>query len=136
MQLFLEGLIEVSTLGNIVMMLLGTALGILFGALPGITATLGVALCLPLTFGMDPVDAFSMLCALYIGGTSGGLISAILLNIPGTGSSVATTFDGHPLSERGEAAKALGVGIVFSFIGTIISIVVLIFLARRSLVWL
>lgn len=116
---------------NLVMMVLGTALGILFGALPGITATLGVALCLPLTFGMEPIQGFSMLVSLYIGGTSGGLISAILLNIPGTGSSVATTFDGHPLSKNGQAGKALGIGVVYSFIGTMISIAVLIFLAPQ-----
>lgn len=129
MQLFVEGLLAVCTPMNLVMMALGTALGILFGALPGITAPLGVALCLPLTFVMEPTEAFSMLVALYIGGTSGGLISAILLNIPGTGASVATTFDGHPLAKKGEAGKALGVGVVFSFFGTLISLVVLIFLA-------
>ncbi|MGE4353695.1 MAG: tripartite tricarboxylate transporter permease [Oscillospiraceae bacterium] len=131
MQLFIEGLISVCTPFNLVIMLIGTALGILFGALPGITATLGVALCLPLTFGMEPIQGFAMLCALYIGGTSGGLISAILLNIPGTGSSVATTFDGHPMSKNGQSGKALGIGVVFSFFGTLISIAVLIFLAPQ-----
>jgi putative tricarboxylic transport membrane protein len=90
-------------------MALGTALGILFGALPGITATLGVALlCLPLTFGMAPIAGFAVLIAFYIGDISNGLIPAILLNIPGAGSFVGTTFDRRPLAARGEGAKALG----------------------------
>ena len=70
-----------------------------------------------------------LLVSLYIGGISGGLISAILMHIPGTPSSVATCFDGHPLTMKGQGAKALGVGIVFSFIGTLFSTVILIFLS-------
>jgi putative tricarboxylic transport membrane protein len=128
-ELFINGLEAICTPVILLFMAGGTVLGILFGALPGITATLGVALCLPLTFGMDPVAGFAVLVSLYIGGISGGLISAILLNIPGTGSSIATTFDGHPMAKRGEAGKALGAGIVFSFLGTLFGIVVLIFLA-------
>ncbi len=84
---------------------------------PGLTATMAVVLCLPLTFGMNPLSGMALLIGLYIGGISGGLISAILLNIPGTPSSIATTFDGHPMAKRGEAGKALGVGIVSSFVG-------------------
>lgn len=70
-----------------------------------------------------------MLVALYVGGTSGGLISAILLKIPGTPSSVATTFDGGPMAEHGEGGKALGIGILYSFLGTVLSIIALIFIA-------
>jgi putative tricarboxylic transport membrane protein len=128
-ELFIQGFEAVFTPVILLFMACGTALGILFGALPGITATLGVALCLPLTFGMDPIAGFAVLVSLYIGGISGGLISAILLNIPGTGSSVATTFDGYPLAQRGEAGKALGAGIVFSFLGTLFGVIVLIFFA-------
>jgi putative tricarboxylic transport membrane protein len=107
----------------------GTAVGILFGALPGVSVTMGVALFLPMTFGMDPITALSMLIGVYIGGTSGGLISAILLKIPGTASSIATCWDGHPLAQKGEAGKALGVGIVYSAIGTIIGLIVLMVMA-------
>jgi putative tricarboxylic transport membrane protein len=127
--LFIQGLGAICAPSTLILMMLGTALGILFGALPGITATLGVALCLPLTFSMEPIAGFAVLISLYIGGISGGLISAIFLNIPGTGSSVATTFDGSPMARKGEGGKALGAGIVFSFIGTFIGIIVLVFFA-------
>lgn len=110
-------------------MLLGTVVGIIFGSIPGLTSTMGVALCLPLTFSMKPVDGIAMMIALYVGGTSGGLISAILLKIPGTPASVATTFDGAPMGERGEGGKALSVGIIYSFLGTVLSILALIFIA-------
>ena len=129
LELFFESFVAICTPITLLLMLGGTALGILCGALPGITATLAVALCLPFSFGMQPIVGFAMLVSVYIGAISGGLISAVLLNIPGTGASVATTFDGHPLAKRGEAGKALGVGIVFSFLATVFSIIILVFLA-------
>lgn len=107
----------------------GVVLGIIFGAIPGLSATMAIALCLPLTYGMPPINGMAMLIGLYIGGISGGLVSAILLHIPGTPSSVATCFDGHPMAAKGEAGKALGVGIFFSFIGTLIGIIALMFIA-------
>ena len=110
-------------------MLLGTAVGIIFGAMPGMSATLAVAVFLPLTYSMDVFTSVPLLISLYIGGISGGLISAILINIPGTPSSIATTFDGSPLAKSGHGGKAVGVGVVFSFLGTLISIIVLVFLA-------
>ena len=107
----------------------GVVIGIVFGAIPGLTATMAIALGLPLTYGLDPVNGMSLLLGLYIGGVSGGLISAILLNIPGTPSSIATTFDGYPMAQRGEAGKALGTGIVFSFLAGVLSISALIFIS-------
>jgi putative tricarboxylic transport membrane protein len=107
----------------------GVMLGILFGAIPGITVTMGVALFLPITFAMEPVNGLALLLGLYIGGTSGGLISAILLRIPGTPASVATCFDGYPMAARGEAGRAISLGIVVSFIGGMLSLLVLIFVA-------
>lgn len=103
----------------------GVALGIIFGAIPGLTATMAVALCLPLTFGMEPLLSICLMVGLYIGGISGGLISAILLKIPGTPASIATCFDGHPMAARGEAGKALAVGILASFFGGLFSFIVL-----------
>jgi len=129
LDLFAQGFASVMTLPSIAMIVLGVFVGIAFGCIPGLTTTMAVALCLPLTFGMQPAVAMSLLMGLYIGGTSGGLISAILINIPGTPASVATCFDGAPLAKRGEAGKALGVGVVFSFIGTLLSIVALVFIA-------
>lgn len=124
-----EGLLSVFNLSSILIIILGVTIGIIFGCIPGLTSTMGVALCLPLTFSMSPLDGISLLIAVYVGGTSGGLISAILLKIPGTPSSVATTFDGGPMADKGEAGKALGIGILYSFIGTILSIVALVFIA-------
>lgn len=108
---------------------LGVAVGIVFGAVPGLSATMAIALCLPLTYSMGPGPGLALLVALFVGATSGGLISAILLNIPGTPASIATTFDGWPLMKKGLGVKALGVGVVFSFLGTIFSIAVLMFIA-------
>ncbi|MDR1744615.1 MAG: tripartite tricarboxylate transporter permease [Planctomycetota bacterium] len=123
--LAVQGFVTVCTPWSLFLMLICVAIGIVFGGIPGLSATMAVALFLPVTYGMEPSVAMTMLMALYIGGVSGGLISAILINIPGTPSSVATCFDGHPLAAKGQAAKALGVGIVFSFVGTLISIVAL-----------
>ncbi len=113
----------------LVAILFGVIIGIVFGAIPGLSATMAVALFLPITYGLDDVTGIVLLVSLYIGGISGGLISAILTRIPGTPSAVATCFDGYPLTVKGEGPKALGVGIVSSFIGMIISTIVLIFLA-------
>ncbi|WP_349687408.1 tripartite tricarboxylate transporter permease [Acidaminococcus sp. DS4831] len=106
-----------------------TGIGIVFGAIPGLTATIAIAMMLPITFSMNTTMGISTLVALYIGGISGGLVSAILLNIPGTPSSIATCFDGRPMALKGEGGKALGVGVVFSFIGTVIGIAAMIFIA-------
>lgn len=113
----------------LILAVIGTVVGIVFGAMPGMSATLAVAVFLPLTYSLDVFTSVPLLMALYIGGISGGLISAILINIPGTPSSIATTFDGVPMARRGEGAKAIGTGVVFSFLGTMLSVIVLIFLA-------
>ena len=128
-QLIVNGFSDVCTPYGLFLVVVCVAVGIVFGAIPGLSATMAVALFLPVTYGLDPINAFVMLMSLYIGGVSGGLISAILLRIPGTPSSVATCFDGHPLAAKGQAPKALGVGIVFSFIGTVLSIFALMFIS-------
>ena len=129
LQLIGGGFATVLTPTGIFLMLIGVAVGIVFGALPGLSATMAIALFLPVTYAMTSSNAMTLLMALFIGAISGGLISAILLHIPGTPSSVATCFDGHPLVKKGQAAKALGVGVVFSFLGTIFSTVLLMFIA-------
>ena len=131
MQLIGSGFATVLTPTGIFLMLIGVAVGIVFGALPGLSATMAIALFLPVTYAMASSNAMTLLMALFIGAISGGLISAILLRIPGTPSSVATCFDGHPLVRKGQAAKALGVGVVFSFLGTIFSTVLLMFIAPQ-----
>ena len=129
LDLFQQGFEAVFTLQILGLLLFGTVVGIIFGAIPGLTSTMAVALFLPITYSLGPAGGISLLVALFIGGTSGGLISAILLKIPGTPASVATTWDGGPMMERGEGAKALGVGVVFSFLGTIIGVGALVFIA-------
>ncbi|MEA4954052.1 MAG: tripartite tricarboxylate transporter permease [Pseudoflavonifractor sp.] len=105
--------------------LLGVVIGIVFGAIPGMTATMAVATFLPLTYAYSMEMALYLLLGLYVGGISGGLVPAILINIPGTPSSLCTTFDGHPMALRGESERALKIGITASFIGGMISLGVL-----------
>ncbi len=110
-------------------MLLGVVVGIIFGAIPGLSATMAIAIFLPVTYGLTPVEGMATLVGLFVGGISGGLISAILLNMPGTPSSVATCFDGRPMALNGQADKALGAGILFSFLATLFGTGALIFIA-------
>lgn len=113
----------------LMLILLGVIVGIIFGSIPGLSATMAVVLFLPMSFGMSPMNGISLLVGLYLGGISGGLISAILLKIPGTPSSISTVFDGGPMADKGEAGRALGIGILYSFLGGMISILALIFVS-------
>ena len=103
----------------------GTLVGIIFGAIPGMTATMAVAVCLPLTYSLGLENGLALLLGLYVGGISGGLVPAILLGIPGTPSSITTTFDGYPMAQKGEGEKALRIGIVASLVGGLVSLLVL-----------
>ncbi|PRY76621.1 putative tricarboxylic transport membrane protein [Yoonia maritima] len=103
----------------------GTMVGIIFGSIPGMTATMAVAVCLPLTYSLGLENGLALLLGLYVGGISGGLVPAILLGIPGTPSSITTTLDGHPMAQRGEGERALKIGIVASLAGGLISLLVL-----------
>lgn len=103
----------------------GTLVGIVFGAIPGMTATMAVAVCLPLTYSLGLVNGLALLLGLYVGGISGGLVPAILLNIPGTPSSITTTFDGYPMAQRGEGERALKIAIFASIFGGLFSLVIL-----------
>ena len=129
LEMLLGGFGAVANPVSLLFIFFGVVMGIIFGAIPGLTATMAIALGLPLTYGMSPLNGISLLLGLYLGGVSGGLISAILLKIPGTPSSIATTFDGYPMAQRGEAGKALGTGIVFSFLAGVLSISTLTFIS-------
>jgi len=122
---FIVGFSQLASVEALVILLAGLVIGILFGATPGLSTSMGMAFMLPITYAMEPLAAFVMMTGLYIGGTSGGLITATLIGIPGTPASVATVFDGFPLSKRGEPGKALGVGITSSFFGGILSLIFL-----------
>ncbi len=113
------------TITQLFIALLGVVAGIVFGAIPGMTATMAVAVFLPMTYAYDLTTALYLLLGLYVGGISGGLVPAILINIPGTPSSITTTFDGYPMAKRGEGERALKVGIVSSFVGGIVSLICL-----------
>jgi putative tricarboxylic transport membrane protein len=129
MELFFTALLGLLNFKILPLMALGIVIGLIFGCIPGLTATMAVALILPMTYGMETVSGMSFLVALYVGGISGGLISAILLNIPGTPASIATCFDGNPMAKRGQAGRALAIGIFASLVGGVIGNVILIFLS-------
>lgn len=126
---FIIGFESILTPMALILMVLGVIAGIIFGAIPGLTGTMAFGIFLPLTFSFSPAQSMAFLMGLYIGSASGGLISATLLNMPGTVSSIATTYDGYPLAQKGEAGKALGVGIVYSFLGGMLSFLVLFLIA-------
>jgi len=111
------------------LILLSVLIGVTIGALPGLSSTMAVALLLPFTIGMDPILAISMMAALYCAGTFGGSITAILINTPGAPPAVATSFDGYPMAQRGEAGRALGMAAVASVTGGIFSLIVFIIAA-------
>ena len=113
------------SIAHVLIALLGVVAGIIFGAIPGMTATMAVAVFLPMTYAYDLNMALYLLLGLYVGGISGGLVPAILINIPGTPSSITTTFDGYPMAKRGEGERALKIGILSSFIGGMISLICL-----------
>ncbi|MGL4985881.1 MAG: tripartite tricarboxylate transporter permease [Treponemataceae bacterium] len=104
----------------------GVFLGIIIGALPGLTATMGVALILPLTFGISLELGLALLLGVYVGAIYGGSISAIILNIPGTPASAATLYDGYPLTQQGLGGKALSISTIASVIGGIVGTLILI----------
>ncbi|MCB1232905.1 MAG: tripartite tricarboxylate transporter permease [Verrucomicrobiae bacterium] len=114
---------------------IGTALGIVVGAIPGLTGAMLIALSLPLTFAMTGEAALALLVSMYVGSVSGGLITATLLKMPGTPASVITTLDGHPMAASGRPGRALGLGIGASLIGGLVSWVFLVLLARPAATW-
>ena len=105
---------------------LGTVAGVVGGALPGVTITMTVIIVLPFTFGLDPLQGLAAMTGVYVGGSAGGLITATLLGIPGTPSSIATTFDGNPMARKGEAGRAVWLGVWASFFGGLLGGVFLI----------
>ncbi len=114
---------------NLLLMVAGLVGGIIIGALPGLTATMGVALMVPVTFAMNPISGLIMLGAIYAGAIYGGSNSACLIKTPGTPSSVATTFDGYPMCQHGRADEALYGSLLASAFGGIVGTVFLLFLS-------
>lgn len=127
--LLLQGFINALNPLTFLIMVAGTTLGVIIGATPGLTGTMGVALLVPLTFTMEPATGLLLLSGIYCGSYYGGSISAILLNCPGTPAAACTTFDGYPMAKRGESGRALGISAIASSFGGLVSAIALIFIA-------
>ncbi len=110
---------------NVFLLVLGVVLGIIVGVLPGLGAPLGIAISLPFTFYLSPIQAFSLLLGVYSGAIYGGSISAIILGIPGTPPAAATLMDGHPMFKKGRGGEALSYALISSVIGGIFSTICL-----------
>src|ERR687888_314047 len=122
----LAAIADVAQWKYLVPLAIGTLAGIIGGALPGVTITMTIIVALPFTFGLEPLQGRAAMIGIYVGGESGGLVSATLLGIPGTPSSVATTFDGFPMAKKGEPGRAVWLGIWASFFGGLLGSVFLI----------
>jgi putative tricarboxylic transport membrane protein len=127
--LLLHGFAVLLTWKTLTLMMVGLVLGIFVGVLPGLGGPNGVAILLPLTFAMDPTSAIVMLSCIYWGALFGGAITSILFNIPGEAWSVATTFDGYPMAQQGKAGEALTAAFTSSFIGSLVAVLLITFLA-------
>jgi putative tricarboxylic transport membrane protein len=123
--------VELFTISTVILMAVGVVAGLIAGAIPGFTFAMAVVLVLPFTFSMTPVAGLATMMGVYVGGLSGGLMSGILTGIPGTPSSVATTFDGFPMARNGQPGLALGLGVWSSFFGGILSAIVLVLVAPQ-----
>ena len=133
-QSLMQGFAIALSLKNLALMFVGVILGVIIGVLPGLGGANGVAILLPLTFGMaqapgGTTSAIILLSCIYWGALFGGAITSILFNIPGEPWSVATTFDGYPLAQQGRAGEALTAAFTSSFVGALIAVIVITFLS-------
>jgi len=128
-QSLLHGFAIALSFKNLALMFVGIILGVIIGVLPGLGGANGVAILLPLTFSMSPTSAIIMLSCIYWGALFGGAITSILFNIPGEPWSVATTFDGYPLAQKGRAGEALTAAFTSSFVGALVAVILITFLS-------
>jgi putative tricarboxylic transport membrane protein len=125
-ELLLAGIANVAQVKYLVPLFFGTLVGVIGGALPGVTITMTIIVVLPFTFGLDPLQGLVAMTGVYVGGSAGGLVTAVLLGIPGTPSAIATTFDGNPMARNGEPGRAIWLGVWASFFGGLLGGVFLI----------
>src|SRR5512134_814024 len=116
-ELLAAGIVNVLQVKYLLPLFLGTLAGVVGGALPGVTITMTIIVVLPFTFGLDPLQGLAAMTGVYVGGSAGGLVTAVLLGIPGSPAAIATTFDGHPMAVKGEPGRAIWIGIWSSFFG-------------------
>ena len=121
---------DVFTPMSILLLLVGTFVGLILGATPGLSPTMAVALAIPFTFKLDPAQGLILLGALYTSTVAGGAVSAILLKIPGAPANIATTLDGHTMAKNGQGARALQLSFLASLVGGVFGILVLIFMVK------
>ena len=123
MQAIIEALLQVGTLENLSLLVMGTAVGIFIGAMPGLSVNMGLALLFPVTFSVGGLGGIIMLLGIYCGAIYGGSITAILLRTPGTPASAATTLDGYPMAiENGQPGRALSISTMASTFGGLFSV--------------
>ncbi|GEK59084.1 C4-dicarboxylate ABC transporter permease [Marinococcus halophilus] len=127
----METLTYVFQFETILLLILGLLIGLFIGALPGLSSVMGVALMLPITFGMEPINGILLLIGVYFGSIYGGSLTAILINTPGTPASAASVIDGYSLTKKGLAYKALQVSTVSSAIGGVVGVILLILVAPQ-----
>ncbi len=120
LELLGTSLISILQFKYLVPLFMGTLIGVIGGALPGVTITMTIIVLLPFTYGLEPLAGLAAMTGVYVGGSAGGLITASLLGIPGTPSAIATTFDGFPMSRNGEPGRAIWLGIWASFFGGLV----------------
>lgn len=123
--LYTEGWALVANPITILLIFAAVLVGMAVGAIPGLTANMAVAVLVPLTFALPTADAFAVLAGVWLGALYGGTLPAVLLNIPGTPADIMSTLDGYPMSRRGNGGRAIGIGILCSFLGGVFSVLVL-----------
>ena len=131
MEVVLSALGHLFTIENLLIVNLGVFIGILFGAIPGMSANLGVTVFLPFTFTLGTVPALLLLCGIFFGANFGGSISAILINTPGTNGASATLLDGYPMAQKGNPLKALDMALLASTFGGVVSALSLLFFSPQ-----
>lgn len=131
MELVVSALGQLLTVQNFIFINIGTFIGIIFGAIPGMSGNLGITVFLPFTFSMGTVPALLMLCGIFFGSNFGGSISAILINTPGTNGACATLLDGYPLAKKGHPLKALDMALIASTFGGLVSALCLLFFSPQ-----
>lgn len=124
-----QGIATVLTLQNVLLLAAGVILGMIVGVMPGLGPSAGLAILLPITFGLDPTGAIVMMAAVYYGAMYGGTITSVLINTPGESATVASTFDGYPLAKQGRAGPALIMAAVASFIAGTVGAILISFFA-------
>ena len=123
-----QGLITIAQWKYLLPLIAGVAIGVVGGSLPGVTITMTVIVVLPFTYGLDPLAGLAAMTGVYVGGSTGGLITCCLIGIPGSPSSIATTFDGFPMSRNGEPGRAIWLGVWASVWGGLLAALFLVFL--------